>query len=357
MSPPISRRDLLGAASAALPLAAFAGSARAQGVSPAPKQTAPEDLSPSAPTAIEVSARPIPSFDLRDRARVRFGALQFRGGLQLSSRFRGFGGLSGLRLDADGERFLAISDKATWFTGRLTYSGNELTGIADVEAAPMLGADGQPITAQRRWFDSEAIARDGSLVYVALERVHQILRYDFGRGGVSARGDVLLTPPALRKLPSNAGIEALVIVPKGRPLAGTLVAISERGLDSSGNIIGFLIGGRTPGSFAVRRSDGYDISDAALLPQGDLLILERKFSWTTGVGIRIRRIALTSLAPGATIDGRPIFEADLGYEIDNLEALDAHVDAAGDTVLTMLSDDNFSMLQRTLLLQFTLLDE
>src|SRR6201999_78724 len=99
-----------------------------------------------------------------------------------------------------------------------------------------------------------------------------------------------------------------------------------------------------------------DISDAVLLPSGDLLVLERKFSWLAGVGIRIRRIALKSLAPGAIVDGPSIFNADLGQEIDNMEGIDARVTADGDTVLTMVSDDNFSLLQRTLLLQFTLME-
>jgi len=38
------------------------------------------------------------------------------------------------------------------------------------------------------------------------------------------------------------------------------------------------------------------------------------------------------------------------------EGIDAHVTPEGDTVLTMVSDDNFSLIQRTLLLQFTLLE-
>jgi len=146
------------------------------------------------------------------------------------------------------------------------------------------------------------------------------------------------------------------VVPKGLPLAGTLIAISERGLDRNGNIIAFLIGGPTPGQFSVVRSDNFDVSDAVLLPSGELLVLERKFSWLSGVGIRIRRIALKSLTPGAVVDGPSIFEADLGHEIDNMEGIDAHVTGEGDTVLTMVSDDNFSMLQRTLLLQFTLVE-
>ena len=93
-----------------------------------------------------------------------------------------------------------------------------------------------------------------------------------------------------------------------------------------------------------------------LLTSGDLLILERKFSIMKGVGIRIRRIPLASVNPEALIDGPTIFEVDLSYEIDNMEGIDAHVTEDGDTVLTMISDDNFSMIQRTLLLQFTLVD-
>src|SRR5207245_123781 len=185
-----------------------------------------------------------------------------RSGLILTSSFRGFGGLSGLRLDAKGERFIAISDKGSWFTGRIVYRGREMTGIDDVEASPMLGPDGKPITA-RGWFDSESIALDGSFVYIGLERVNQLLRYDFSKGFT-------------------------------RPLGG--------------------------------------------------------------IGIRIRSIPLKSVVPGAVVDGPVIFTADLGNEVDNMEGIDSHVTPEGDTVITMVSDDNFSMIQRNLLLQFTLVD-
>jgi hypothetical protein len=163
-------------------------------------------------------------------------------------------------------------------------------------------------------------------------------------------------PPGVKRLPHNKGLEALVMVPKGLPLAGTLIALSERGLDEDGHLLAFLIGGPSPGQFSVRRTENYDISDAVLLPSGDLLVLERKFSWFAGLGIRIRRIALKSIAPGALVDGPSIFEADLGQEIDNMEGIDAHVTDAGETVLTLVSDDNFSPIQRTLLLQFTLME-
>ncbi|WJR81984.1 esterase-like activity of phytase family protein [Bradyrhizobium sp. NP1] len=342
--------------SAALSAAAASGMARAQfAPQPAAKPLPGDEFPAAAPVSIEVKARPLPSFDPRDRSHVRFGALEFRSGLVLTSGFRGFGGLSGIRLDARGERFIAFSDKGTWFTGRIRYAGREMAGLEDVEAAPMLGPDGRPITT-RGWFDSESIAIDGSFVYVGLERVNQVLRFDFSKGFTRTRGEVFPMPPAVKKLPFNRGLEALVFVPKGLPLAGTLIAMSERGLDPAGNLVAFLVGGPSPGEFSIRRTDNFDISDAVLLASGDLLILERKFSLLAGVGIRIRRIPLNAVKPGAVVDGASIFDADLGQEIDNLEGIDAHVTAEGDTILTLVSDDNFSMIQRTLLLQFKLVE-
>lgn len=358
-----SRRGFLGFAAAGFSTLAVSRLALAQAAAEPPPRTPQVPLqvehAVAAPVSVEVNARPIPNFEPRDRTRTRFGSLEYRSGLVLTSPYRGFGGLSGLRfLDGKGERFLAISDQGGWFTGSIRYSGREMTGLADVEAAPLLGAEGRPITEKRLWWDSESLARDGNLVYVGLERVNQILRYDFAKGGTRARGEVISVPTAVRKLPYNKGLEAMVVVPKGKdqnmPLAGTLIAFSERGLDADGNLVAFLIGGPTPGQFSVRRTETYDISDAVLLPSGELLILERKFSWFTGVDIRIRSIPLKSIAPGALVDGPALFAADLGHEIDNMEGIDAHVTSEGETVLTLISDDNFSMLQRTLLLQFTL---
>jgi len=335
------RRFLLNAA-AALPASAIGF-----GASP--------DAAQAASAALEVKARRIESFDPRDPTHIRYGSLEFRSGLILTSAFRGFGGLSGLRLDNKGEQFIAISDKGNWFTGRLVYRDRRLAGLADVKSAPMLDSDGRKITA-RGWFDSESLALDGATAYVGFERVNQIMRFDFSKGGILARGQAVPVSPDLDKLPFNKGLEALVFVPKGQPLAGTLIAISERGLDEAGNIKAFLIGGSSPGQLSVARTNNFDISDAVLLPSGDLLLLERKFSLLEGVGIRIRRVPITSVVPGAVIDGPTIFDVDLGYEVDNMEGIDAHVTDEGETVLTLVSDDNFSMIQRTLLLQFTLAD-
>ncbi|MCK1392064.1 esterase-like activity of phytase family protein [Bradyrhizobium sp. 1] len=360
MSSHRSRRSFIGHAAAGFSTLAFSRIAQAQATTEPPPRVSQIEHAVTEPASVEVNARPIPNFEPRDRSRTRFGSLEYRSGLVLTSPSRSFGGLSGIRVDAKGERFLALSDQGTWFTGSIRYAGGKMAGLDDVEASPILNAEGRPITEKRLWYDTESLARDGSFVYVGLERVNQIMRFDFAKGGTRARGEVLPTPPAMRKLPTNKGLEALVFVPKdmskGQPLAGTLIAFSERGLDADGNLVAFLIGGPTPGQFSVRRTEKFDISDAVLLPSGELLILERKFSWFTGVNIRIRAIPLKSIAPNALVDGPALFNADLGHEIDNMEGIDAHVTPEGETVLTLVSDDNFSLLQRTLLLQFTLVE-
>jgi len=350
LSADLTRRSILAslAATAALPAVVRA-------------QSVPVPAPPSARAAekITIDARPVPAFNTRDPQQTRFGSLQYRSGLILSSQSRDFGGVSALRLDDKGERFVALSDKGMWFTGRIAYGGAIMTGIVDAEAAPILGADGKPLEA-RGWYDSESLALEDGIAYVGFERVHQIVKFDFGRDGVLARGEPVAQPVGMRRLPDNKSLESLVLVSKEKfkssPLAGMLLAISERGLDSAGNIQCWIIGGKVPATFGIRRTLKYDISDAGLLPSGDLLLLERKFSLFGDTGIRIRRIPLGSVAPNAVVDGPTIFEADLGYEIDNFEGIDTHVTESGDTVITLVSDNNFSMLQRMLLMQFTLVE-
>ena len=306
------------------------------------------------PGKLEIQARPIESFDPREPQRRQFGNLVFRGGLELSSSHKQFGGLSGIRVSESGN-FLALTDKAHWIRGRIVYRGDTPVGIADAEVAPMLYADGRPITA-RGWYDTETLAEDGGFVYVSLERVHRILKFDYGKRGLLARATLVAVPPELGKLPSNKGIECLVVAPKGTPIAGALIAISERGIDAAKNIRAFLIGGPKPGLFSVKPSDEFDVVDCALTPNSDLLILERHFSWRRGVAMRLRRVALSDVVPGAVLEGVTLISADMGFQIDNMEGLSVHRAANGETVLTLVSDDNFSIIQRTILLQFTLLD-
>src|SRR5204862_7981013 len=128
-----------------------------------------------------------------------------------------------------------------WLRGRITYDGIRPTGVVEAEMAPVLGPDGRTL-AGRGWYDTESIAEDGGTLYLGIERVNRIVRLDYGKDGLSARAQPIDVPPAVRTLPNNKGLEALAFVPRTLPaLGGTLVAISERGIDRSGNLLAFLI--------------------------------------------------------------------------------------------------------------------
>src|SRR5690606_3469060 len=126
------------------------------------------------------------------------------------------GGVSSLRVADDG-RFVAVTDRGHWLRGRIVSRDQRPVAIADAEIAPILGSDGRPLT-RRGWFDAESLAEDGGTFYVGIERVHEIVRFDYARHGLGARGRVVPTPPALKALPSNGGLECLVAPPKGLPL-------------------------------------------------------------------------------------------------------------------------------------------
>jgi hypothetical protein len=181
-----------------------------------------------------------------------------------------------------------------------------------------------------------------------------VLRFDWRAHGLLARGAPIALPADARRLPSNRGLEALGSMPAKSRSPGSLIAISERSAGIDEPTVGFLIGGARPGRFHVARHDRFDINDLVFLPTGDVVLLERRFIWWRGIAMRLRRIPLAAIAPGATLDGDILFTADMGYAIDNMEGLAIARDTRGRTVLSLISDDNFSILQRTLLLQFEL---
>ena len=210
----------------------------------APKQGEP----PAAPAKIEIQARPIPSFDHRDPDRRRFGLLEYRGGMALTLVVPGI------------RRHLRHQCRAR----RREFHRRHRPELVAARAHHLRAACGRPASptpkwrpcsgrtgstlAARRWYDTEALARDGDTLYVGIERVHRIVRFDYGKEGCCARAQPIDVPAAFRSLPSNGSIETLVFMPRGAPLGGTLIAISERGRNEAGEHRGFLIGGRGPGT-------------------------------------------------------------------------------------------------------------
>jgi hypothetical protein len=309
-----------------------------------------------APTHIAIQATPITAFDNREPTRTRFGQLEFRGGLALTSRFEPFGGISAIHMEPDGSHFLAATDNGSWLRGRIVYENDKPIGIAGAEMAPILGSDGKALAA-RGWYDVESLTASDGKYYIGIERVEQIVRFDFARDGLKARGEPIAVPPDFKSFVFNKSLECLAVPPKGAPLAGKLVVVAEESLDAGGNLRSFVLDGDKVERFSVKRSDDFDVSDCTILGGADLLLLERRYSPARGVAMRIRRVPLASIKEGALVDGRPLIEADLAYQIDNMEGIAVHRDALGRTVLTLVSDDNFSVIQRNLLLQFTLVEE
>ena len=288
---------------------------------------------------------------------MRFGALEFRGGLVLTSDYKAFGGVSALHMEADGAHFLAVTDNGSWLKARIVYDNGRPAAIADAEMAPVLASDGTPLAAHG-WHDLESLAAGGvGVFFVGFVCVVCIERFDMRKGGLQARGTPVKVPPDFKTFKYNKSLECLAVPPAGSPHAGELIAVTERSLDAQGNHRAFILNGDKVERFSVKRSDDFDVSDCAVLPPGDLLLLERSFSFTAGVGMRLLRIPLASLKDGALVDGKILVTADMGYQIDNMEGIGVHRTAEDETVLTLISDDNFSPIQRTLLLQFTLVGE
>ncbi len=102
------------------------------------------------------------------------------------------------------------------------------------------------------------------------------------------------------------------------------------------------------------RRDEFDISSARFLPDGDLMLLERRYAPVWGIGMRLRRIPGDTIKVGARLDGEVLLDAGMTDQIDNMEGLAVSKDEDGRTILTLVSDDNHSVLQRTLILQFAL---
>ena len=307
-----------------------------------------------APARIVVQATPIDAFDPRDEAKTRFGQLEFRGGLALTSSEQAFGGISALYMEPDGAHFLSVTDQGSWLRGRIDYRDGRPAGITDAEMAPMLGADGKPL-ATRNWYDAESLAQgNDGMFYVGIERVEKIVRFDYRRDGLRARGQPIAVPPDFATFTYNKSLECLAAPPKTAPLAGALIAVTEHSLDDAGNLRSFVIKNGQFTRFTVKRSNDFDVSDCTILPPADLLLLERRYSPLLGVAMRIRRLHLADIKEGALVDGEPLIEADLGFQIDNMEGIAVHRNAQGETIITLVSDDNFSALQRNLLLQFAL---
>jgi hypothetical protein len=99
----------------------------------------------------------------------------------------------------------------------------------------------------------------------------------------------------------------------------------------------------------------FDLTDIQQRENGDLLTLERRFSRTGGIGFSVRHIEAKSIAPGAVLDGEVVADAAMNFMIDNMEGMSLRKGANGETLIYLVSDDNFNApLQQNLLMLFEL---
>lgn len=303
---------------------------------------------------IEVTTRPVTGF-LAASPETRFGDLEFLGGLEIRSRNADFGGLSGIAFSADGETLVAVGDNGIWFTARLNEDNGRLTGLSDSAIAPMLLDNGKP-PARKADADAEGVrlvVRNGvPTALVSFEQTAAMRQY-VGPDFASATPQRLKLPEFVKGIRRNQGLEAIAVAPSGGVLGGATLVIAERSPDGRGNHRGFVLAGPRAGQFSILRSDDFDVTDADFLPNGDLVLLERRFSYSAGFAMRLRRIAGGAITPGATVDGAVLIEADSRFEIDNMEGVALRT-VNGETIVTLISDDNGSMFQRTMLLEFAL---
>lgn len=313
----------------------------------------PAFAQPAPVEQIEISARPITQFQI-GREEEQFGPLEFVGGLEMTASSRDFGALSAFRFTTPGADFVGVADTGFWFFGTiLRDAGQRPAGVENFRMTPMVDETGQSI--DRKWrVDAEGLAVKDGVATVGFERDHRIAQFRIEPDGMRpAWRDLDFLVPA-RELRQNRGFETVAHAhPDGRHEGG-LVIVSEKSLDRQGNIFAAIIEGPSKGIFTVKRSGDFDITDGAFLPDGDLLLLERSFTMAVGVKMRLRRISGETIARGAVADGPVLFEADMGYQIDNMEGLDVWLRQDGAQIVSLISDDNHSILQRNLYLEFIL---
>jgi len=282
--------------------------------------------------------------DPSDPARRRVGALTYLGGVALTSRDLAFGGYSSLSII--GDRFTLLSDYGDIVRFRLDAKFEiSAPAFADLPAGPGLGWE-------KRERDSESMAADpaSGAVWVGFERANAIWRYGPGLSLPAASAK----PPAMARWESNGGAESLVRMHDGRFL---VIAETDRRDRAVRDLLLF------PGDpvaqpdsaivAAYRPPAGYDPSDATELPDGRVLVLNRRFSLPFAWSVVLTLIDPRGLKSGQVVVGREIARLDPPLNVDNFEGL-ATTREGNATIVWMVSDDNQLFLQRTLLMKFKL---
>jgi len=315
---------------------------------------------PAAAEAIRVSVRPV-ALQSDNPKRVKAGRLVYRGGIEIKARHRRFGGLSALHVSADGRRLVAVADVGRWITGRLVYDKRGwLAGLKGVRMARLRRPDGGTVGWRERDAESLAVLPDGRFV-VGFEGEPRIWVYPKARAPFAGRPRAIRIPKGLAFASRNAGLEALTATLRGRlfALAEDLPANGNGGGADLGTHAGWIQTRRGWTALAYDRRSVWRPTGAATFPAGtrhagDLLVVERALFLFAGFQARIMHLPRAALKPGRTM--KPIELATLASPmlVDNFEGIAARRGPKGETLIYLISDDNFRSSQQTLLMMFAL---
>jgi len=302
------------------------------------------------PVELKIRSEPL-LLKLDEPGLRRIGKLLWRGGVSMTAHSANFGGWSDLDISPDGRTLTSISDVGGWLTATIEYdSEGNLAGLSNGRIGSLRGLDGQPLT-NKVDADAEGMARlgDGSWL-VAFERNHRLWRYPTLDGTPVP----VNLPPAFDRQPENGGVEALAALPDGR-----IIAISEEYSTTPGFVVGWIGQPAAAGrydwqAFQYTKIPDFNPTALALLPDGGFVLLERAFDMARGVRVRVMRAEASEFQPGGTVRPHEVARLASPWAVDNLEGIAATKGQRGETLLWLISDDNFNPLQRNLLLLFEL---
>lgn len=292
-----------------------------------------------------VTVVPVP-LDSDDPQRRRLGRLTYLGGVALRGDQPAFGGFSSMTVE--GDRFTLLSDGGNFLRFRMPRLGE----LHEVSAGTLPGGPGTGWSKLDR--DSESMTRDPATgqLWVGFEGANAIWRY--APGFAAVEGGV--APARMARWYENLGPESLVRLRNGGFLTIAELWPSERhhALTPAVFFTGDPVAGARSWGFFYRPPTGYRPTDAAELPSGDFLVLNRKFSYWpvrfTGVLCLVPR---REIHPGKIAACRELARFEPPIVHDNLEAL-AVTAEGGRTIVWIASDDNQEWWQRSLLLKFRL---
>lgn len=305
---------------------------------------------PSFAAPVRIDSAPV-ALDGGDNGITRIGRLRYRGGLRLSSPDSRFGGISGLAISADGRTLLTVTDRGDWIRLEPALDKNGmLVGITRAAIGRLTRPDGRP-AGNKLEADAESLFRYQGGYAVAFEHDHRIWAYRGGKNPFQQRPTVIVAPRALRHAPPNKAMEAVVSLAGGR-----LVAIAEDYPTDQAWFAGWVRDGGKWQPFGYRRVGQFHPAGAARLPNGNILILERRFTYLGGYASRLVSLTPSALRPGAVVKGQEVARLQRPLITENFEGLDAYRGPEGKTLIYMISDDNFHPLQTTVLLHFEIAD-